>query len=146
MIKLMRNRVDKQCAALVYGGNGKGRHMGRPSRHRMEVPDRVACHGEGVGRGSSLGAGIAETSEHIARLRETNSTDGARRRHQNELRSRERMTMGNVVKIKRKARPLTATYQPLAPYSVQRDDQDDGSIRYENTARGRPTLCHNRPN
>ena len=40
--------------------------------------------------------------------------------------------MGNVVKIKRKVRPLTATYQPDAPYVVEREDQDDedGSIRY----------------
>ena len=38
--------------------------------------------------------------------------------------------MGNVVKIKRKVRPLTRTYQPDAPYSVTREDEDDGSIRY----------------
>ena len=38
--------------------------------------------------------------------------------------------MGNVVKIKRKVRPLTKTYQPDAPYAVTREDQDDGSIRY----------------
>ena len=38
--------------------------------------------------------------------------------------------MGNVVKIKRKVRPLTRTYQPDAPYTVTRDDEDDGSIRY----------------
>ncbi len=38
--------------------------------------------------------------------------------------------MGNVVKIKRKVRPLTRTYQPDAPYVVTRDDEDDGSIRY----------------
>jgi hypothetical protein len=36
----------------------------------------------------------------------------------------------NVVKIKRKPRPLKATYQPNAPYVVEREDQDDGSIRY----------------
>jgi hypothetical protein len=38
--------------------------------------------------------------------------------------------MGNVVRIKRKPRPLRATYQPDAPYVVEREDQDDGSIRY----------------
>lgn len=38
--------------------------------------------------------------------------------------------MSNVVKIKRKPRPLTATYQPNAPYAVEREDQEDGSIRY----------------
>jgi hypothetical protein len=38
--------------------------------------------------------------------------------------------MGTVVKIKRKVRPLTRTYQPDAPYVVTRDDEDDGSIRY----------------
>lgn len=36
----------------------------------------------------------------------------------------------NVVKIKRKPRPLQKTYQPSAPYVVQRDD-DEHSIRYE---------------
>lgn len=38
--------------------------------------------------------------------------------------------MGNVVRIKRKPRPLRATYQPDAPYVVEREDQDDGSILY----------------
>lgn len=38
--------------------------------------------------------------------------------------------MDNVVKIKRKVRPLTKTYQPDAPYVVTRDDEEDGSIRY----------------
>ncbi len=38
--------------------------------------------------------------------------------------------MGDIVRIKRKARPLTKTYQPSAPYTVTRDDEDDGSIRY----------------
>jgi len=38
--------------------------------------------------------------------------------------------MGNVVKIKRKPRPLRKTYQPDAPYTVTRDDEEDGSIRY----------------
>lgn len=39
--------------------------------------------------------------------------------------------MTNVIKIKRKPRPLTKTYQPLAPYVVRREDQDYGSITYE---------------
>ncbi len=39
--------------------------------------------------------------------------------------------MSNVVKIKRKPRPLQKTYQPDSPYVVQRHDQDDGSITYE---------------
>ena len=38
--------------------------------------------------------------------------------------------MSKVVKIKRKVRPLTRTYQPDAPYTVTRDDEEDGSIRY----------------
>ena len=38
--------------------------------------------------------------------------------------------MTNVVKIKRKPRPLTRMHQPAAPYAVEREDQDDGSIRY----------------
>lgn len=38
--------------------------------------------------------------------------------------------MSNVVKIKRKPRPLKATYQPDAPYGVEREDEEDGSIRY----------------
>ena len=39
--------------------------------------------------------------------------------------------MSNVVKIKRKPRPLTKTYQPAAPYVVHREDTDFGSITYE---------------
>jgi hypothetical protein len=38
--------------------------------------------------------------------------------------------MGDVVKIKRKIRPLTKRYDPGAPYTVTRDDEEDGSIRY----------------
>jgi hypothetical protein len=38
--------------------------------------------------------------------------------------------MGDVLKIKRKPRPLRATYEPNAPYVVEREDEDDGSIRY----------------
>lgn len=38
--------------------------------------------------------------------------------------------MNNVVKLKRKIRPLQKTYQPNAPYVVERSD-DDYSIRYE---------------
>ena len=39
--------------------------------------------------------------------------------------------MDNIVKLKRKPRPLRKTYSPDAPYSVKRQDQDDGSITYE---------------
>ena len=39
--------------------------------------------------------------------------------------------MSNVVKLPRKVRPLTKTYQPSAPYVVERVDDDDGDIRYE---------------
>jgi hypothetical protein len=39
--------------------------------------------------------------------------------------------LGDVLRIKRKPRPLRKTYQPDAPYSVQRQDEDDGSIRFE---------------
>lgn len=39
--------------------------------------------------------------------------------------------MSNVVRIKRKPRPLTKTYSPTRPYAVIREDQDDGTITYE---------------
>lgn len=39
--------------------------------------------------------------------------------------------MSNVVRIKRKPRPLRRTYSPAAPYAVERQDQEDGSITYE---------------
>lgn len=39
--------------------------------------------------------------------------------------------MGNVVKLKRKVRPLQATYSPTSPYAVERLDEDDGTIVYE---------------
>ena len=38
--------------------------------------------------------------------------------------------MAEVVRLKRKAKPLTKTYQPMAPYVVEREDDDDGTIRY----------------
>lgn len=38
--------------------------------------------------------------------------------------------MGDLVSLKRKPRPLRKTYQPTAPYAVERSD-DDFSIRYE---------------
>lgn len=38
--------------------------------------------------------------------------------------------MSNIVKIERKPRPLRKTYQPNAPYVVERADDED-SIRYE---------------
>lgn len=41
------------------------------------------------------------------------------------------MSEDNIVKIKRKPRPLQATYSPTSPYSARRQDQDDGSITYE---------------
>lgn len=37
----------------------------------------------------------------------------------------------NVVRLKRKPRPLQKTYSPTAPYVVERRDQDDGSITFE---------------
>lgn len=39
--------------------------------------------------------------------------------------------MAEIVKLKRKPRPLKKTYQPNAPYAVRRQDQDDGTITYE---------------
>ena len=39
--------------------------------------------------------------------------------------------MGDVYVMKRKPRPLRATYEPDAPYAVTRQDQEDGSISYE---------------
>lgn len=38
--------------------------------------------------------------------------------------------MTNVVKIKHKPRLLRTTYQPNAPYVLERKDQDDGTICY----------------
>lgn len=37
----------------------------------------------------------------------------------------------NVVKLKRKVRPLTKTYSPTEPYVVHREDQEHGDISYE---------------
>lgn len=39
--------------------------------------------------------------------------------------------MNNVVRLKRKPRPLKRTYSTTAPYAVERQDQEDGSITYE---------------
>jgi hypothetical protein len=39
--------------------------------------------------------------------------------------------MNNIVRLKRKPRPLKKTYSPTEPYVVHREDQDDGSITYE---------------
>jgi hypothetical protein len=39
--------------------------------------------------------------------------------------------VNNIVRIKRKPRPLQKTYQPDAPYWMERLDQEDGSITYE---------------
>ena len=37
--------------------------------------------------------------------------------------------MTNIIKLRRKPRPLRATYQPMAPYEVEREDTDS-SIAY----------------
>lgn len=37
----------------------------------------------------------------------------------------------NVVTMKRKVRRLRKTYSPAAPFVVERQDQEDGSIQYE---------------
>jgi hypothetical protein len=39
--------------------------------------------------------------------------------------------MADIVRLKRKVRPLTKTYHPDAPYVATRRDQDDGSITFE---------------
>lgn len=39
--------------------------------------------------------------------------------------------MSNVVHLKRKPRPLRKTYQPTAPYEVEREGQEDGEITFE---------------
>lgn len=39
--------------------------------------------------------------------------------------------MGKVIRLKPKVRPLKATYNPQAPYVVERDDGDDGDITYD---------------
>ncbi len=39
--------------------------------------------------------------------------------------------MAEIVKLKRKPRPLRSTYSPAAPYVVLREDQEDGSITYD---------------
>lgn len=36
--------------------------------------------------------------------------------------------MSNVVQLRRRPRPLRKTYQPSAPYEVEREDHDDGGI------------------
>lgn len=41
------------------------------------------------------------------------------------------MSTDNVVKLKRKPRPLRKTYSTTEPYVVERQDQEDGSIHYE---------------
>lgn len=38
--------------------------------------------------------------------------------------------MSEIIHLKRKARPLTKTYRPEAPYEVEREDDDDGTIRF----------------
>ncbi len=53
--------------------------------------------------------------------------------------------MSNVIPLRRKPRPLKKAYQPNAPYEVEREDQDDGSIIFW-VADMRPdifrTVCH----
>lgn len=39
--------------------------------------------------------------------------------------------MSNVIRLPRKVRPLTKTYQPSAPYVVEREDDDYGGISYD---------------
>jgi len=39
--------------------------------------------------------------------------------------------MGEIVGIKRKPRPLKKTYEPMAPYVVERNDGDHDEIYYE---------------
>jgi hypothetical protein len=41
--------------------------------------------------------------------------------------------MAEIVKLKRKPRPLRKTYQPKAPYEVEREDWDDGTIAFHIT-------------
>lgn len=41
------------------------------------------------------------------------------------------MAMSNIIKFKRKPRPLRKTYNPEAPYEVYTDDDEDGGIIYE---------------
>ncbi len=38
--------------------------------------------------------------------------------------------MSNVLRLKRKPRPLKKAYSATEPYEVEREDQDDGSITY----------------
>lgn len=39
--------------------------------------------------------------------------------------------MADLVRLKQKVRPLKTRYFPDAPYTVKREDQDDGTIIYE---------------
>lgn len=38
--------------------------------------------------------------------------------------------MSNVIKLQRKPRPLKKTFQPKAPYEVEREDEDAGGILF----------------
>jgi hypothetical protein len=40
------------------------------------------------------------------------------------------MVMTNVVKLQRRPRPLRKTYNPTAPYEVEREDWDNGTIAF----------------
>jgi len=39
----------------------------------------------------------------------------------------------NVIKLRRKPRPLRKTYDPAAPYEVEREDRDSGVIAFNVT-------------
>lgn len=39
--------------------------------------------------------------------------------------------MSNVIRMPQKVRPLKGTYNPAAPYVVEREDDDEGGIIYE---------------
>lgn len=38
--------------------------------------------------------------------------------------------MTNIIRLPKRPRPLRKTYHPTAPYEVEREDMDDGSITY----------------
>lgn len=39
--------------------------------------------------------------------------------------------MTNIIRLRRKPRALQKTYQPLAPYEVEREDLEDGTIKFD---------------
>ncbi|HMI56397.1 MAG TPA: hypothetical protein VK494_09430 [Gemmatimonadaceae bacterium] len=38
--------------------------------------------------------------------------------------------MSNVIRLQRRPRPLRKTYNPMSPYEVEREDQEDGTISF----------------